>query len=104
MALSEVVPVLEADAHTDWDRVDLAGLRAHPMDMARLVSEIAVTETKRPEGLATFRRLVLVHAAQLASDNHWTVETSKLESGMELRLPVTILPWSPASRDLASSD
>lgn len=96
-ALSEVVRVLEADPNTDWAAVDLAGLRAHLVDMDRLVSDAIVTETALPNGIsalatgdakaiATLRRMVPTHAAQLASDDHWTVETAQTDDGVELRV------------------
>lgn len=96
-ALSEVVLVLEADADTDWSRVDLAGLRAHLVDMDRLVSDAVVTETDLPDGLlmmatgdletiATLRRMVPAHAAQLARDDRWTVDAAEVENGVELRV------------------
>lgn len=96
-ALSEVVRVLEADPDTDWSRVDLAGLRAHLVDMERLVSDAVVTETDLPNGLsmiatgdaetiATLRRMVPAHAAQLARDDRWTVDASEVENGVELRV------------------
>jgi hypothetical protein len=96
-ALSEVVRVLEADADTDWSRVDLAGLRAHLVDMDRLVSDAVVTETDLPDGLlmmatgdletiATLRRMVPAHAAQLARDDRWTVDAAEVENGVELRV------------------
>lgn len=96
-ALSEVVQVLEADPGTDWSQVDLAGLRAHLVDMDRLVSDTLITETKLPDGfsalatgdaetIATLRRMVPAHAAQLAKDDRWTVETSEVENGVALRV------------------
>lgn len=96
-SLSEVVRVLEADPDTDWSRVDLAGLRAHLVDMDRLVSDAVVTETYLPNGLsmiatgdaetiATLRRMVPAHAAQLARDDRWTVDASEVENGVELRV------------------
>ncbi|WP_162617656.1 hypothetical protein [Yoonia maritima] len=96
-ALSEVVRVLEADADTDWSRVDLAGLRAHLVDMDRLVSDAVVTETDLPDGLlimatgdletiATLRRMVPAHAAQLVRDDRWTVDAAEVENGVELRV------------------
>lgn len=96
-ALSEVVRVLEADPNTDWGQVDLAGLRAHLVDMDRLVSDTSVEETELPNGLsamatgdtdtiATLRRMVPAHAAQLAQDDRWTVETIDAENGVELRV------------------
>ena len=96
-ALSEVVRVLEADPDTNWGRVDLAGLRAHLVDMDRLVSGTNVEETELPDGLsamatgdpdtiATLRRMVPAHAAQLAQDDRWTVEAIDAENGVELRV------------------
>ncbi|MEJ6391218.1 hypothetical protein [Gymnodinialimonas ulvae] len=96
-ALSEVVRVLEADPDTDWSRVDLAGLRAHLVDMDRLVSDAVVTETDLPNGMsmiatgdaetiATLRRMVPAHAAQLARDDRWTVDAAEVENGVELRV------------------
>lgn len=96
-ALSEVVRVLESDPDTDWSRVDLAGLRAHLVDMDRLITDSVVTETDLPNGLlmmatgdagsiATLRRMVPAHAAQLARDDRWTVDPSEVENGVELRV------------------
>jgi len=96
-ALSEVVRVLEADPGTDWSKVNLAGLRSHLVDMDRLISDTVVVETTLPDGLraratgdaetlATLRRMVPAHAAQLAQDERWTVEASETESGLELRV------------------
>jgi hypothetical protein len=96
-ALSEVVRVLEADPDTDWTQVDLSGLRAHLVDMDRLVSDTIVEERALPDGLsakatgdavtiATLRRMVPAHAAQLAQDNHWSVTATEMENGVELRV------------------
>jgi hypothetical protein len=96
-ALSEVVRVLEADPNTDWAMVDLSGLRAHLVDMDRLVKGAIVTETVLPNGtsavatgnaetLATLQRMVPAHAAQLADDDRWSVETAKTDDGVELRV------------------
>lgn len=96
-ALSEVVRVLEADPDTDWGQVDLAGLRAHLVDMDRLISDTVVEETSLPDGLsamatgdadtiATLRRMVPAHAAQLAQDDRWSVEAVEMENGVELRV------------------
>lgn len=96
-ALSEVVRVLEADPDTNWGQVDLAGLRAHLVDMDRLVSDTNVEEVELPDGLsamatgdtdtiATLRRMVPAHAAQLAQDDRWSVEAIDAENGVELRV------------------
>ncbi|WP_187430453.1 hypothetical protein ROLI_006150 [Roseobacter fucihabitans] len=96
-ALSEVVRVLEADPNTDWAMVDLSGLRAHLVDMDRLVKGAIVTETVLPNGISavamgnaetivTLQRMVPAHAAQLANDNRWTVEATQTDTGTELRV------------------
>ena len=96
-ALSEVVRVLEADPNTDWAQVDLAGLRAHLVDMDRLVMDALATETDLPDGIsaiatgdagtiATLRRMVPAHAAQLARDDRWTVAATETSEGIELRV------------------
>jgi hypothetical protein len=96
-ALSEVVQVLEVDPDTNWGQVDLAGLRAHLVDMDRLVSDTNVEETELPDGLssmatgdtdtiATLRRMVPAHAAQLAQDDRWTIEAIDAENSVELRV------------------
>lgn len=96
-ALSEVVRVLEADPDTDWSEVDLSGLRAHLVDMDRLVSDAVVSETNLPDGIsavatgdadtiATLRRMVPAHAAQLARNHRWTVVATETSNGMELRV------------------
>ncbi|MEL6889583.1 MAG: hypothetical protein AAFO86_12870 [Pseudomonadota bacterium] len=96
-ALSEIVRVLEADPDTDWTRVDLTGLRAHLVDMDRLVTDAIVTETQVPGGLlveatgdpqavAALRRMVPAHAAQLARDDRWTVAAVETEAGVALRV------------------
>ena len=96
-ALSEVVRVLEADPDTDWSRVDLAGLRAHLVDMDRLISDAVVTETELSDGIvatatgdaetaATLWRMVAAHAVQLAMDDRWIVAANETGHGMELRV------------------
>jgi hypothetical protein len=94
-ALSEVVRVLEADPATDWSKVDLAGLRAHLVDMDRLVTDTIVTETVLAGGIkaratgdaatvATLLRMVPAHAAQLADDDRWLVKVSQATGHVDL--------------------
>jgi len=94
-ALSEVVRVLETDQETDWSRVDLGALRDHLVDMDRLVTNTLVEETKLPYGiravakgdpetLATLRRMVPAHAAQLGGDDRWTVTVSEDDESVTL--------------------
>lgn len=96
-ALSEVVRVMEADPDTDWSQVDITGLRAHLVDMDRLISDTIVVETNLPDGITTIatgnvetkdtlRRMVPAHAAQLARDDRWTVAALDTAEGIELRV------------------
>ena len=96
-ALAEVVRVLEADLSTNWARVDLVGLRAHLVDMDRLMTDAEVSEDELPNGIMatatgdaetveTLRRMVPAHAAQLARDERWTVEAIDVTTGITLRL------------------
>lgn len=84
-ALSEIVQVLEADSATDWSAVDLTALRDHLIDMDRLVRDAVAEEEALPNGLratvsgdqatlATARRMVPAHAAELAKDGRWQVD------------------------------
>ncbi|QFT45385.1 hypothetical protein FIU97_02240 [Roseivivax sp. THAF40] len=94
-ALSEVVQVLEADPETDWSRVDIAGLRAHLVDMdllatgARVESvEIAGGLTAQATGeavvLAGLKRMVPAHAEQLRAETAWSVTVKVLADSVEL--------------------
>ena len=94
-ALSEVVRVLEADPSTDWSKVDLTGLREHLRDIDRLVSDAVVATTALPDGLrmtitgdaetvATVRRMVPAHAAELAKGERWSVVATPTDEGAEL--------------------
>lgn len=96
-ALSEVVALLEADPETDWAQVNLTGLRAHLVDMDRLIMDAVVTQTDLPDGIsvyatgdtktiATLRRMVPAHAAQLSRDDRWTAIAAEARDGIELRV------------------
>ncbi|PCJ93305.1 MAG: hypothetical protein COA52_06625 [Hyphomicrobiales bacterium] len=84
-ALSEVVRVLEADPNTDWSKVNITGLRDHLIDMDILVRNATVshemldngvraTVTGDAEILATAKRMVPAHAAELRKEDGWDIE------------------------------
>ncbi len=79
-ALPEIVATSEADPGTDGPRVDLGGLRAHPIDMDPLVTGSVVAAEGLPNGLravatgdaatiGALGRMVPAHAGQLAMDD-----------------------------------
>lgn len=97
-ALSEIVQVLEADPQTDWSAVNLTALRDHLIDMDRLVRDAVAQEAALPNGLratvtgnpatlATARRMVPTHAAELSKDSRWQVDAQN--DGMSVVLTVT---------------
>lgn len=94
-ALAEIVAILQADPETDWERVDIDGLRRHLVDMDLLTQEAVVTRTLRPEGaqfeirgtprvLEAIRAMVPAHAPFLAAETGWDVVTEELEDGVAL--------------------
>ena len=94
-ALSEIIMVLEADPETDWSQVNLGALRDHLVDMDRLVTHTTVKELELTNGvralasgdadtIATLRRMVPAHAAELAKDGRWDVEVNESPEGLEL--------------------
>ena len=87
--------VLEADPETDWSQVNLGALRDHLVDMDRLVTPTTVKELKLTNGvrvlasgdadkIATLRRMVPAHAAELAKDGRWNVEVTENAESVEL--------------------
>lgn len=94
-AMAEIVAVLQADPETDWDRVDIDGLRRHLVDMDLLTQDAVVTRTPRPEGarfeirgaprvLESIRAMVPAHAPFLAEETGWDVMTEDLDDGVAL--------------------
>lgn len=102
-AIAEIVAILQADATTDWSKVDIEALRQHLRDMddvtmradvvARPVSggmQFDVTGTGRV--LEAIRRMVEAHAPMLAAMPEWEASTTRLANGVRL----TVTSSSPA--------
>ncbi|MCF3596311.1 hypothetical protein LZG00_20190 [Rhodobacteraceae bacterium LMO-12] len=96
-ALAEIVAILQADPETDWERVDIDGLRRHLVDMDLLTQEAVIARTLRPEGarfeirgtprvLEAIRAMVSAHAPFLAAETGWDVVTEDLEDGVALNV------------------
>jgi hypothetical protein len=97
-AIAEVVRLLEADARTDWAKVDLERLRAHLVDMDRVTLRAAVTRDDVPGGarftvrgdtgtLAAAARMARAHAPILVSERGW--DTRVEEEAGTVRVTVT---------------
>ncbi len=94
-ALAEIVAILQTDPETDWERVDIAGLRRHLVDMDLLTTDAVVTRMLRPEGarfeirgtprgLEAIRAMVPAHAPFLAAETGWDVVAEDLDDGVAL--------------------
>jgi len=98
-AIQEVTAMLLADPETDWRRVDLEALRVHLVDMENMTLRVDLIEqSETPAGvrvviepqderaLASLRRVLAVHPAQLAAETGWTM--SVLEEGGRFTLTI----------------
>ncbi len=83
-AIQEIVAIMEADPSTDWSRANIAGLRAHLVDMNRMVMEARVEEqdidgglrmivTGDDHALASIQAMVPAHAPTIDGMNGWAV-------------------------------
>jgi hypothetical protein len=93
-AIQEIVRILEADAKTDWSKVNLEALRQHLIDMSDVTLkadaaakpidggiEIAVTGTGRT--VEAIQRMVPAHAHEIEQThlNGWNAKTAPLPNG-----------------------
>jgi hypothetical protein len=94
-AVQEIVRILEADAGTDWSKVDLEGLRQHLIDMNEVTLkadaatkpvdgglEIAVTGGGRT--LVAIQRMVPAWAATMNGYKGWATKVAVLPNGQLL--------------------
>jgi hypothetical protein len=94
-AIAEVVEILEADATTDWSKVDLERLRQHLIDMNEVVLRSDVKPTPVPGGLAmditgrgrteqAIRAMVVPHAIELDRMPPYVARTELIPGGVRL--------------------
>jgi hypothetical protein len=94
-AIAEIVGILEADAATDWTKVDIERLRQHLIDMKEVVLRSAVRQTRVPGGLAmevtgtgrterAIRAMVVPHAAELDCMPEWSARAEIVPGGVRL--------------------
>lgn len=97
-AIAEIVAILAADPATQWEKVDIAGLRDHLVDMDNLVTHTSVTERPIAGGLEisidastatgdAARRMVPAHSGILRAETGWQSEVR--EKGSTLVWSVT---------------
>jgi hypothetical protein len=93
--MAEVVRTLEADAATDWSKVDMERLRQHLIDMDEVVLRASVKATQVPGGLSmdvtgegrtvrSIRDMVIPHAAELDGMPAWSAKAEPIPDGVRL--------------------
>jgi hypothetical protein len=93
-AIQEVVRILDADANTDWSKVNISALREHLIDMNEVTLKAVANERKLDNGLEiavtgegrtleAIKRMVPAHAREL-SKTGWNVTAEDLSNGVKL--------------------
>lgn len=93
-AIQEVVRLLEADATTDWSKVNITALREHLIDMNEvtlhamadekaLANGVEITVTGEGRTADAIKRMVPAHARQLDVTG-WKATTEDLPNGVKL--------------------
>lgn len=94
-AISEIVRLLDADPRTDWNKVDLEGLRQHLIDMNEVVLRAVVTAMPVAGGLGmdvtgagrteqAIRAMVVPHAAELDQMPGLAAKVEPIPGGVRL--------------------
>ncbi len=96
--IAEIVAMLEADANTDWERVDIEVLRQHLIDMSRVtlrakVESTAITDgqlftvsSKDAQVIASIQAMVLAHASIMDGKTGRTMVAEKTSTGATLQV------------------
>jgi hypothetical protein len=94
-AMAEVVRTLEADAATDWSKVDMERLRQHLIDMDEVVLRASLKATQVLGGLSmdvtgtgrtaqSIRAMVIPHSAELDAMPTWSAKAEPIPDGARL--------------------
>ena len=94
-AIAEVVRILEADARTDWSKVDLEALRQHLIDMNDVTLRSSVKQTAVAGGAvfevtgegrtaAAIRRMLASHSRMLEMLPAYTALAEEIPGGARL--------------------
>ncbi|MEQ8479936.1 MAG: hypothetical protein RIC18_04695 [Hoeflea sp.] len=98
-AVAEIVALLDADPQTDWSKVDIGALRAHLVDMDRLMLDATAratiagnTATFRVSGsgevLRAIQAMVPAHGRELDNLVGWQVSSETTSDGALLAITV----------------
>lgn len=96
-AIAEIVAMLRGDPDTDWDKVNIAALQEHLLDMDLLTLESRAETTVLPNGglfsvtadgraLQAIQTMVVAHAPFLAQATGWDVTAEIIDDGARMRV------------------
>jgi hypothetical protein len=94
-AIQEIVRILEADPNTDWDKINLATLREHIVDMNEVTLKAVAVERRVDNGLQVdvtgtgrtleaIKRMIPAHGQELNQLHNWRAATEALPNGVRL--------------------
>lgn len=94
-AIQEILKILEADANTDWAKVNITALRDHLVDMNHVTLNAEVEEIPHEGGIkwairgkrrtrAAIQRMTINHAPELSKLGKWKAEANITSHGAEL--------------------
>lgn len=99
-SLIEIVDMLERDPHTDWAKVDIDVLRAHLVDMDRLVLGTEAGKRRLAErevqfdikgpaaAIGAIHRMVVAHSRYLDESRGWRSQVELISTGASLLVAV----------------
>lgn len=98
-AIQEIVALLEADATTDWSKVNIAALHRHLIDMNNVTLFANVTNEPLANGARykvtgsaavseSIRRMVMGHAKTMSGVGGWQFTAKELPTGVTLTVIV----------------
>lgn len=104
-AIIEIVATLEQDTKTDWDAVDIDGLRAHLIDMNHLMLETQATTstpgdaqirfdiTGAAASIPSIHRMVPAHSRFIEQSRGWKIEPELNDAGATLTITIDDAAW-----------
>jgi hypothetical protein len=98
-AIQEIVGILEADANTNWSKVNISALREHLIDMNEVTLKAVASERELDNGiemvvtgegrtLDAIKRMVPAHARELTKTG-WSATTEDLPNGVKFTVTST---------------
>jgi len=99
-AIIEIVSLLEQDDNTDWEAINIDGLRAHLLDMNHLILNTEATKSKNGDSQIQFdvrgttasipsiHRMVSAHSRFIEQSRGWKIEPEINDKGAKLTITV----------------